>query len=77
MDLLLPEYDPYLGRNVPTSGHPGSLDDLVRASEQRLRDGEAKHLGGFEIDNQLQIPGLLDREVSRLGTPENLSGLRA
>jgi len=35
------------------------LDHLGRLEEQRLRDGEAERLGGFEIDNELEAPASL------------------
>src|SRR5262245_56336309 len=40
-----------------------SLDHLVRARQQRWRDCEAESLGGLEVDDQLELCGLLDWEV--------------
>jgi len=50
---------------------------LVRAGEQRRRYGEAKRLGRREIDYQLDLRDLLDRQVSRLLTLENPAGVDA
>ena len=40
-----------------------SLDHLVGDSKQRRRNGEAKCLGGFEVDDQLEFHRLLDWQV--------------
>jgi hypothetical protein len=39
---------------------------LVGTRNQRRRDRQAEHLRGFEIDDHLELVGLLDREVGRL-----------
>jgi hypothetical protein len=44
------------------------LDDLVRAQQQRLRNRQSKCFGGFEVDDQLQLGRLLDREVGGFRT---------
>src|SRR6266581_4804367 len=49
-----------------------SPDDLIRPREQRLRDRQPERLCGLEVDDQLEFPGLLDGQVSGLGTLENL-----
>src|SRR5216684_4444636 len=54
-----------------TFGGP-SLDHLIRPQQERLRDCQAKGLGGLEVDDQLELGGLLDREVAGFRTPENL-----
>jgi hypothetical protein len=47
------------------------LDHLVGCGQQRFRDGEAERFGGFEIDQQLELDRLDDREVGRFLTFEN------
>jgi hypothetical protein len=49
-----------------------SLDYLVDADQERLRDGEAESFGGLAVDEQLQLRGLLDGQVRRLGALEDL-----
>ena len=49
-----------------------SFDDLVGAGEDRGRDGEAESLGGLQIHNQFESCGLLDREVGRFLTLQDL-----
>src|SRR5881628_887952 len=48
-----------------------SLDNLVRPQQHRLRDGQAERLGGLQIDDQLELRGLLDRQVRRLRALED------
>src|SRR5215470_14028342 len=50
----------------------GLLDQLIRTSEQRRRNGQAQRLRGLEIDDQREFRRLLDRKITGLGTPENL-----
>ena len=53
-------------RFTPESGHVRySFDHLVGAAEQHWRHGEAQRFGGFEIDGQLELDRLLNREISR------------
>ena len=47
--------------------HVRLLNHRVRAQQQRLRDREAERLGGLEIDEQLELRGLLDRKIRGLG----------
>ena len=44
-----------------------SLDHFIRSIQQRLRNGEIDLLRCFQIDHQLKLRRLLDRQVSRLG----------
>jgi hypothetical protein len=41
------------------------LDHIVSADEDRLRHCQAKRLGGFEVDDQLECCRLPDGQVSR------------
>ena len=42
-----------------------------------MRHGEAERLGGLEVDDQLELGRLLDRQIGRLGALEDLSGVNA
>jgi hypothetical protein len=50
----------------------GSANHLVRLEEHGRRNGEAERLGGLEVDHQLELRGLLHREVGGLGALEDL-----
>src|SRR5262249_37976630 len=54
--------------NVP----PTLFNDLIRPQQQRRRAGEAEPLGGLAVDDQLELAGLLDREIGRPGTTKDL-----
>jgi hypothetical protein len=43
------------------------LDNFVRPQEEPRRDRQPQDLGGLEVDDQLELGGLLDGEISRLG----------
>jgi hypothetical protein len=43
-----------------------SFDHLVGLGGQHLWHAEAERLGGLEIDDQLELGRLLDREIGRL-----------
>src|ERR1700736_6640791 len=47
------------------------VDDLVGGDDQRLRYGEAKRLGGLEIDNQFVAGRCLYRKLGRLFASQN------
>ena len=49
-------------------GNPKSLDHLIRPIQHRLRDRQADLLGRLEIDHQLELRRLLDRQIGRLGS---------
>ena len=53
------------------------FDHLVGAAEQRLRNCEAEHLGGLQINDHLDFRGLLNWQVGGLLTLENLTGVEA
>jgi hypothetical protein len=57
------------GREQSQQGSP-LFDHLVGAREQRRRHVEAKHFGGLEVKYQLDVDGLLDRQISRFVTFE-------
>src|SRR5215470_17340006 len=48
------------------------LDHPISPGEQRWRNRQSERLGGLEVDNQLERGGLLDGEIGRLGTLEDL-----
>jgi hypothetical protein len=41
-----------------------SLDHLVGAAEDRLRDREPERLGGLQVDDQLELGGWLDWQIA-------------
>jgi len=43
-----------------------SFDNIIGAREQCRRQFETERLGGLEIDEQLNLCGLLDRQISQL-----------
>jgi len=47
------------------------FDHLVGGREHSGRHGEAERLRGLEVDDQLELGGLLHRQVSRFLTFEN------
>src|SRR5258707_179480 len=67
------------GRGVRSTLNCGSssLDNLVGAHQHRLRHGEAKRLGGLEVDDQLEGRRLLDRQIGGLGAPWDLFPVNA
>ena len=48
------------------------LDHLVRSEQHRGRDRQPERLRGFQVDEELELGGLLDREVARLGALQDL-----
>ena len=49
-----------------------SLDHVIRPLQERLRDLQPEGLGGLEVDDQLELCGLLDGQVGGLGAFEDL-----
>jgi hypothetical protein len=47
------------------------FDDLVGGALKRERNGQAEHLGGLEVDDELKSGWLDHREISRLLAFEN------
>ena len=62
-------------RSVMTSRR--SLDHLVGAPEQSDREGDTQRLGSLEIDDQLDLRGLLYGQVGWLLAPENATRIDA
>ena len=61
-----------VGRTSRITGNVLSLNHLVRALQQRLRDGDAERLCGLQVDHQLELGGLLHRDIAGPGALENL-----
>src|SRR5437867_11099417 len=51
---------------------PPSVNDLIRALQERLRDRQPDRLRGSDIYEQLELRGLLDREVAGFRGLEDL-----
>jgi len=59
-------------RFVPAnSGHCASFDHLVGCLQEGFRDCEAERFGGLEIDYELILRRLLEREIGSLFTAQN------
>ena len=52
------------------------LDHLIGPLEEQRGDRQAERLRGFQIDYQLELGGLLHRELSRPGAFEDLVDIR-
>jgi hypothetical protein len=48
------------------------FDHLVGAGEQAIRHGEAQRFRSREIDDEIELGWLLDRDLTRLGAMQNL-----
>src|SRR5438067_10863554 len=67
---MMPQVKAIINRREVNSG--ASFDNLVRAGEQRWRHGEAERVGGLQIDHQLELGRLLNRQIGRPGAFEDL-----
>src|SRR5256885_11528273 len=54
-----------------------TIDHLVGAGEQRRGNFQAEDARGLRVDDQLELGGLLDRKVGRLGALENAADIDA
>jgi hypothetical protein len=52
-----------------------SFDHLVGAARQRQRDRNAERLGGLEVDEELDLGCLLDRQVGWFFALKNAAGI--
>src|SRR5215467_4431330 len=52
-----------------------SLDHLLGAGKQRRRHSDAERPGSLEIDDQLDLGGLLNRQITGLFAFENAGGV--
>ena len=67
-----PGDDSEFGRDRERPATRRSLDHLVRAQQQRLRDREPERLRRLQIDHQLELRRLLHRQVRRPRAFEDL-----
>src|SRR5205814_7349773 len=65
--------DHHSGTDMPQRGpSTPSLDHLVGAGEKRLRHDEAERLRSLDVNDQLELGRLLDRQIGWLGTGQDL-----
>src|SRR5262249_2547253 len=69
--ILIPATLPGACRVVSRGRVAASLDHSVGAGKQRRCQVETERLCRAQIDDQLEYGGLLDRQVARLGAPED------
>src|SRR5258707_1246633 len=60
----------------PDSRSTRSLDHLIGAGLQRERYIQAESLRGLEVDDKLELGGLLDRQLGRLGAGQDAIDVR-
>jgi hypothetical protein len=53
------------------------LDHLVGGGQQRFRDGDANRLGTIEVDDQIDLRNLLDRQIGWFVALENAAHIDA
>jgi hypothetical protein len=51
--------------------------DLVGGAAQRQRNGDAERLRSLEVKDQLDLGGLLDRQIGRISTLQNSGSVDA
>src|SRR6516164_8257777 len=54
-----------------------SFDHLVGASEERFGNRKADRFRGFDVDHQLELGRLLNRQITRLLAFEDATGVNA
>src|SRR5262245_58768751 len=62
---------PTMVTNTRRSINLRSLEELVGSDPDRLRDRQVERLCPLEVDHELELGGLLDGEVSGLGSLED------
>jgi hypothetical protein len=61
---------PLLGAAAVYCGHfRPALDYLVGGGQQRFRDSEAEGLGGLEVDDEIELGGLVSPRPLRNAPP--------
>jgi hypothetical protein len=55
----------------------GSLDHLVGEQLHRIGHGETECIGGLQVDHQLELCRLHDRQIGRLGAFEDAADVAA
>src|SRR2546427_189167 len=60
----------FVGREVPATGSPHP------PHQQRLRDRQPQRLRGLEVDDELELGGLLDGKASWTRPPDDLVDVR-
>src|SRR5437879_3292730 len=63
-------------RGVPQGGVRNVRREIIQSPDPPVAaatgDRETERLGGLQVDHELELRGLLDREISRLGTFQDL-----
>src|SRR5262245_63624730 len=62
----------WLSAGAARVGRAWLLDDVIRPQQQRLRDRQTERFSGLHVEDQLELRGLLDGQVGRLGALEDL-----
>src|SRR5262249_54873300 len=76
-DRTTPEMWCKTRRRTHAPQQAGLFDQLVGAAAQRERHSQAERLGGLQVDDQLDLRGLLHRQVGGLLALEDATGVDA